>query len=199
MPHVLPSDAEKFPLYKSIESKVSLPIAYRTRQCDTITVPPATLFAWRLGVKNAPEKPRWIVIGFQTEKTGDATKYPAIFDHANLKNMHVTLNSTIYPAVDYNLSFANQQFSRVYGDASLFGVKYFGMDELITRSNISPVDYKSLFPLFVFDVSKQSEKLKSSVVDVQIRAIFSEAVPAGTQAYAVVISDKLLSFLSHGK
>jgi len=42
----------------------------------------------------------------------------------------------------------------------------------------------------VFDVSKQSEKLKSSVVDVQIRAIFSEAVPAGTQAYAVVISDK---------
>jgi len=49
MPHVLPSDAEKFPLYKSIESKVSLPIAYRTRQCDTITVPQTTLFAWRLG------------------------------------------------------------------------------------------------------------------------------------------------------
>jgi len=157
MPRVLPSDAEKFPLYKSIESKVSLPIAYRTRQCDTITVPQATLFAWRLGVKNAPEKPRWIVIAFPTEKTGDATKNPAIVDHANLKNMYVMLNSTRYPVVDCNLSFANQQFSRVYGDASLFGIKYFGMDGLITRSNISPVDYKSLFPLFVFDVSKQSE------------------------------------------
>ena len=33
------------------------------------------------------------------------------------------------------------------------------MDELITRSNISPADYKTLYPLFVFDVSKQSEKL----------------------------------------
>jgi len=140
MPHVLPSDAEKFPLYKSIESKVSLPIAYRTRQCDTITVTQATLFAWRLGVKNAPEKPRWIVIGLQTEKTGDETKNPAIIDHANLKNMYVTLNSTRYPAVDYNLAFANQQFSRVYSDASLFGVRYFGMDELITGSNISPMD-----------------------------------------------------------
>jgi len=73
--------------------------------------------------------------------------------------MYVTLNSTRYPGVDYNLSFANQQFSRVYGDASLFGVKYFGMDELITRCNISSVDYKSLFLLFIFDVSKQSEKL----------------------------------------
>ena len=73
--------------------------------------------------------------------------------------MYVTLNSTRYPAVDYNLAFANRQFSRVYSDASLFGVSYFGMDELITGSNISPMDYKSLFPLFVFHVSKQSEKL----------------------------------------
>jgi len=200
MPHVLPSDAEKFPLYKSIESKVYLPVAYRTRQCDTITVTQTTLFAWRLGVKNAPEKPRWVVIGFQMEKTGDETKNTAIFDHANLKNMYVTLNSTRYPAVDYSLSFANQQFSKAYADATLFGVKFFGMDELITRSNISPVDYKSLFPIVVFDVSKQSEKLKSSVVDVQIRAILNEAVPAGTQTYAVVIvmSDKLLTFQSDG-
>jgi len=41
----------------------------------------------------------------------------------------------------YNLSFANQQFSRAYGDAAVFGVRYFGMDELITGSNISLVDY----------------------------------------------------------
>ena len=72
------------------------------------------------------------------------------------------------------------------------------MDELITRSNISPADYKTLYPLFVFDVSKQSEKLKSSVVDVQIIAIFNQAVPAGTQAYAVVMPDKLLTFQSDG-
>ena len=198
VPHVLPADAEKFPLYKNIESKVSLPVAYRTRQCDTITVPQATVFSWRLGVKNAPEKPRWIIVGFQTEKGGDQTRNPAVFDHVNLKNMYVMLNSTRYPAVDYNLSFANQQYSRAYGDASNFSVRYFGMDELITRSNISPIDYKSLYPLFVFDVSKQSEKLKTSVVDVQIRAFFNQAVPAGTQAYAVVISDKLLTFQSDG-
>jgi len=198
VPHVLPADVEKFPLYKNIESKVSLPVAYRTRQCDTITVPETTVFSWRLGVKNAPEKPRWIIVGFQTEKSGDQTKNPAVFDHVNVKNMYVMLNSTRYPAVDYNIAFANQQFSRAYGDASMFGVKYFGMDELITRSNISPVDYKTLYPLFVFDVSKQSEKLKTSVVDVQVRAVFDDAVPAGTQAYAVVLSDKLLTFQSDG-
>ena len=49
----------------------------------------------------------------------------------------------------------------------------------------------------VFNVSKQSENLKTSV-DVQIRTVFNAAVPAGTQAYAVVISDKLLTFQSDG-
>jgi len=87
--HVLPAHAEKFSIYKEIESKAALPVAYRTRQCDTITVPQATTFAWRLGVINAPEKPRWIVIGFQTGKSGDQTQTPAIFDHVNLKNMYV--------------------------------------------------------------------------------------------------------------
>ena len=108
-----------------------------------MTVPEAAVYSWRLDVNNAPEKLRWIIVGFQTEQGGDQTKNPAMFDHENLKNVYVMLNATRYPAVDYNLSIANQQYSRAYGDASMFSVRYFGMDELITRSNISPIDYKS--------------------------------------------------------
>ena len=108
------------------------------------------------------------------------------------------LNSDRYPAVDYNLSFANQKFCTVYGDAALFGVKFFGMDELIILSNITPSDYKTLYPLFTFDVSKEKEKLKSSVVDIQIKENFTENVPANTRAFALVITDKMLSFQSDG-
>ena len=86
----------------------------------------------------------------------------------------------------------------VYGDAALFGVKFFGMDELITQSNITPSDYKTLYPLFTFDVSKQKEKLKFSVADIQINVNFTENVPANTRGFALVISDKMLSFQSDG-
>ena len=68
----------------------------------------------------------------------------------------------------------------------------FGMDELITQSNITPSDYKTLYPLFTFDVSKRKEKLKSSVVGIQIKANFTENVPANTRAFAPFISDKML-------
>jgi hypothetical protein len=198
MPHVTPSDMERMQLQKTIESKASLPVAYRARQCDTITVPQSTTFTWRLSVKSAPEKPRWIVVGFQTGRSGNQEHNPSIFDHCNLKNMYVMMNQERYPAVDYDLSFPNQKFSRAYRAAATFSEQYFGMNELITHGNITPVDYKDLYPLMVFDVSKQSEKLKASVVDVQIKAIFNAAVPAETQAYAVVISDKLLNLKSDG-
>ncbi|XP_065657982.1 uncharacterized protein LOC136082503 [Hydra vulgaris] len=44
MPHVIPSDLERVNLYKSIESKVKLPVTFRARQCDTITVPQSKRF-----------------------------------------------------------------------------------------------------------------------------------------------------------
>ena len=108
--HVIPADAEMFSLYKTIESRVKLPVAYRTRKCDMLSVPESTSFTWRLSVKTVPEKPRFIIVGFQTAKDGDQTKNPSTLDHVNLKNDYVTLNSDRYPAVDYNLSFSPEIF-----------------------------------------------------------------------------------------
>ena len=100
------------------------------------------------------------------------------------------LNSIRYPTTDYNISFLAQKFSRVYGDIAEFRSKFFNMDELVSNPNINPADYKSLYPLFLFDVSKQSEKLKYSTTDIQIKMHFSANVPADTLAYAVIISDR---------
>ena len=71
MPHVIPAHAEKFSIYKTIESKVKVPVACITRQCDMLSVPESTSFTWRLSVKIALEKPRFIIVGFQTAKDGD--------------------------------------------------------------------------------------------------------------------------------
>jgi hypothetical protein len=198
MPHIIPADMERMQLYKTIETKATLPVAFRARQCDTITVPQSTTFSWRLGVKTSPEKPRYIIVGFQTNRDGNQESNPSIFDHCDLKNMYIMMNQERYPAVDYNLSFPNQQFARAYYDTATLSERFYGMDQLVTQSNITPADFKELFPILVFDVSKQSERLKSGVVDIQIKASFSTAVPAGTEAFAVVVSDKMLNFQSDG-
>ena len=137
-------------------------------QCDSIPVPQTRNFTWRLSVKSAPEKPRWIIVAFQTDKSGDQLHKPSILDHCNLTNMFVMLNSRRYPEIYYDdTNFAQQKFSRVYADAAAFRTKFYNAEELISSPNITPSDYKELFPMFVFDVTKQSEKLKNSVTDIQ--------------------------------
>ena len=194
MPHVIPSDAYRLQLDKVIEKKEKLPVGYRMLQS----------FTWRLGVKSSPDIPRFIIVGFQSGKNNNQEQNPAIFDHLYIRNIYVTLNAKRYPDTDYDNDFNKNQYSRIYGDASSFRKKFFNMDELVSNSGINPPDYKNLFPLYVFDVTKQSEKLKTSVSDIHIKAFFdndpagADNPPVNTMAYAVIISDRLFHFVSDG-
>ena len=205
MPHVIPSDAYRLQLDKVIEKKEKLPVGYRMLQCDTSQVPNnQKSFTWRLGVKSSPDIPRFIIVGFQSGRNNNQEQNPAIFDHLYVRNIYVTLNAKRYPDTDYDNDFNKNQYSRIYGDASSFRKKFFNMDELVSNSGINPLDYKNLFPLYVFDVTKQSEKLKTSVSDIHIKAFFdndpagADNPPANTMAYAVIISDRLFHFVSDG-
>ena len=200
MPHVIPADEDKMKLYKIIERKEKIPVGYRMIQCDSASVPPGNIssFSWRLAVKSSPEVPRFIIIGFQQNRINNQTTNPSIFDNVDVSNIYVTLNSTRYPATDYDINFETQRFSRVYGDVADFRSKFFNMDELISNPNINPSDYKDLYSLFLFDVSKQSEKLKYSTTDIQVKMSFRGDVPVGVQVYGVIISDRLINFQSDG-
>ena len=198
MPHVMPADKDKMELYKIIERKEKIPVGYKMIQCDSASVPQATSFSWRLSVKSSPEVPRYIIVGFQNAKSNDQLKNPSLFDHVKVRNIYAMLNSMRFPTADYNISFTELDFSRVYGDAAEFRTKFYNMDDLGSNPNITPSDYKDLYPLFLFDVSKQSEKLKYSTTDIQIKMEFEEPVPANTVAYAVIISDRLINFQSDG-
>ena len=55
------------------------------------------------------------------------------------------------------------------------------------------------FPIFCFDVSKQSERLKSGVTDITLKCRFGANVPALTVAHVMMISDRKLKFKSDGE
>ena len=170
MPHVIPSDAYRLQLDKVIEKKEKIPVGHRMLQCVNTQIPNGNnTFTWRLGVKSTPDIPRFIIVGLQSGKNNLQTQNPAIFDNCNISNIYVTLNARRYPDTDYDNDFANNIFSRIYGDAASFRKKFYNMDELVSNPGIEPQEYKDLYTLFLFDVSKQSEKLKTSVSDIHIK------------------------------
>ena len=68
MPKIIPADKEKMEIFRIIEKKEKLPIAYRMIQCVSAQVSETATFNWRLSAKTSPEVPRFIIVGFQTNK-----------------------------------------------------------------------------------------------------------------------------------
>ena len=198
MPHVIPADKDNMEVYKIIERKETIPVGYTMIQCINASVPQTPLFTWDLKSTESTEVPRFNIVGFQTNKSNNQRQNPAIFNNVGVKNIYVMLNSRKYPTTDYNISFPKQKISRPYGDAALFRSKFFNLDVLLSNFNFTPLEFTDLYPLFVFDVSKQSERLKYSIINIQIKAFFDNEANAGTEVYAVIISDRLINFSSNG-
>ena len=100
------------------------------------------------------------------------------------------------PPVDMATDFTKEQYAGVNKSFNDSASRYYGIDNLLAGSGVSPATFKSLYPIHVFDVSKHSERLTEGVVDLTVRMEFSANVPANTQAYALVISDQMLKFKS---
>ena len=196
MPRVLPNDEERLSLMKTIESKSAISVAFRMHQCDTITVPQSTSFSWRLSVRTSPECPRWIIIGFQTGRANNQEKNAAVFDHCEAENVWVELNGNPYPSLQCNTDFVKQKIATAYTQISKFIPNYYG--DMYTQPSISPADFTTLYPLHVIDITKQPERIKYGVMDMNLRATFKKTVTANTQVYGLVISDRILTFQSDG-
>jgi hypothetical protein len=162
-------------------------------------VPRSRELQWRTNVLTGIEKPRWIMVGFQTDRKETQEQNPAIFDNVNLTNAYVTLNKERYPQYDIITDFPSNKYSTLYKMFDSFKKEYYGFNSLIGGTQVSFPAFKSLFPIIIFDVSRQSEKLKLGIVDMQIKFTFSEVVPANTTAYALILSDRLYYLKSDGK
>ena len=195
-PRVLPNDQTKYKLMKTIEEKKTFTVGFRQHQCDTITVGESTSFSWKLSCRTSPECPRWVIIGFQTDKAEKEITNPAIFDTCDAENVWVELNGTSYPSLPLNTDFNKRRIATAYKGIASFVQNYYGIAD--QQPGISVVDYSTLYPLHVIDLSKQPERVKFGVMDMTVRATFRTAVKASTQAYALVLSDRILKFQSDG-
>ena len=200
MPRVHPSDAKRFELYKQISSKLEVDVAFRKRQCNILELPAQiTTYDWRLGVRSAPEKPRHILIAFQNKRSNDQSKNSSQFDHADISQISIVINDTKFPARDIIADFPKHKFMQYYKMFVEFSSKYYGIDPLTSPNFVDPITYKEEYPIFYFDVSKQSERLTQSVVDIMVQMRFTKEIAEPIRAFALIISDRRMKLLSDGK
>jgi hypothetical protein len=99
VPHILLNDNErlKLKLYQTIQS--TRPLQMSLRSWDLYKYPNISKSAhniWRVRTTNPLEKPRFIIFALQSNKMNKTQANPSHFDHCQLTNLQVHLNSEIY-------------------------------------------------------------------------------------------------------
>jgi hypothetical protein len=199
VPHTKPDTVNVVALRAIIESKQTIPVYFPARTSDSFSVPQTQNFTWRVGVASGVEKPRWIIVAFQTNRTTTQEQNPAAFDHLDITCAYVTLNGEKYPLYDFVTNFTRNDYSILYEKFDDFKKECYGFNSLVGGTQVNYPAFKSLFPIVVFDVRRQGERLRSGVIDMQLKFTFANAAPANTTAYAIIISDRVYKLTSDGQ
>ena len=82
MPMVRVSDKEKIQLLKVINNQKPLTCTFRSWElCEYPFLPQNTTHSWKVKTTNKLEKPRYVIIGFQTDRKNSSNKAMSYFDH----------------------------------------------------------------------------------------------------------------------
>jgi hypothetical protein len=109
------NDKEKLKLLKVLDFREPLSCAFRNwNLCEYPVLPQITSHSWTVKSSSLLEKPRFVVIWFQTDRKNNLLNHSAYFDHCYLKNLKVYLNSEVYPYEDFHADFSNNQISIIY-------------------------------------------------------------------------------------
>lgn len=193
MPHVQVSDEAKLQLMNYIDRGADLDIPFRSFELHEYPVLRQTMsHTWNVKTSNQLEKPRWIIVAFQTDKKNKIAADMSSFDHCNLSNIKLYLNSNVYPYDNLNLNFDKRQWAILYEMYARFQESYYQKESSEPCLNLK--QFKELAPLAVIDCSHQNETLKAGSVDIRLEFETNVNVAANTSAYCLIIHDRLVTY-----
>lgn len=188
VPYVRVDDEVKLSLLKAVESDRPISLAFRRWQLyEYPSLPETTFLTWTVKTAAMMEKPRYVIVAFQTDRKNNGGKNASNFDLCSLQNIKLYLNSKYYPYdnLNGNKSLLYEMFSR-------FQSSYYvdGSDQPV----ISKKTFLEKTPMVVIDCSKQQDTLKSGTLDIRLEIQTSSAIAGKTTAYCLIIHDGLVHY-----
>lgn len=188
MPYVKVEDSVKLSLLKVINSDQPIRVPFRRWQLHEFpSLPSSQLQTWTVKTSSMTEKPRFVVVGLQSDRKDKSVKNSSQFDLCDLENVKLYLNSKYYPYD--NLNGDTSLLYHLY--SSVQSSYYLGSDDqpCLDRST-----FLSKTPIFVVDCSKQLDTLKTGSLDVRLEIQTKKDIPANTSAYCLIIHDSIIQY-----
>lgn len=188
MPYIRVEDELRLSLLKMTDSDNHLQVPFRRWQLHEYPSLPTTKFqTWTVKTSSMIEKPRYVIVAFQTGRKDQSAKNASHFDLCALDNVKLYLNSKYYPYDNLN---GNQAL--LYDFYSRFQSSYYvGSDD---QPCLDKKKFIEKSPMFVINCSKQVDTFKTGTLDVRLELQTSTAFPENTTAYCLIIYDALIQY-----
>ncbi|XP_024084824.1 uncharacterized protein LOC112127719 [Cimex lectularius] len=193
MPYLTLNDYNRLQLLRQLKKEKAILVPFRSWELYEYPLLPASQKQlWSVKTSTQLEKPRFIILAFQTNRKSNPENNASNFDHCELTSVKLFLNSKSYPYKDLNINFSTNQFGMLYYMYTNFQRSFFA--ETHPSPLLSLARYKNNGPIVVIDCTKQCESVKSGPVDVRLEFEASRAFPENTTAYCLVIHDRVLEY-----
>ncbi|XP_050503649.1 uncharacterized protein LOC126890198 [Diabrotica virgifera virgifera] len=192
--HVFPNDDMKIELMTPIKNNVPITIPFRKWELNEL--PSLTSGSrreiWSVKTTSSVERPRYVIVAFQTSKRDDIHANPTLFDHIRMSSVRLVINGEYWPNERMQLDFAKNDYAIAHYNYTEFFPSY-----TLSSTKHPILDYVAFkkYALFVFDCSKQDDtSFRSGTVDVKLEIEADSGFPAGTRAYCLIVHDSLLEY-----
>lgn len=193
VPHVKVSDKERVTFLKLLEKDRPIQLSFRNWDLyEYPLLPKTTKHTWSIKTSSQVEKPRYVVIGLQTNRKNNIGADMTQFDHCNLRDVKVFLNSTYYPYENLNVNFSENKIALLYEQYVRFQQSYYGRRP---EPLLSFKEFIEKAPLFVVDCSRQNDNVKTGpVVNIRLELESNTEFPDLTTAYCLILNDCVIEY-----
>ena len=193
IPHISVSDVEKLRLFKYLESNRDLNLAFRSWELHEYPVLQETMrHTWAVKSTSLVARPRFLIFALSTDRKNKVKKNITVFNHCNLTNFKLYLNSEMYPHGNLNLNFDTKQWAILYEMYASFQKSFYYRQH--GEPCYEPIKFHGVCPFVVVDCSRQNETLKTGAIDIRLEFETSKNIPANTTAFCLILHDRLVKY-----
>ena len=203
VPHYTASMSQQAVLSNQIVNKIPKELQYIERSVFMKEVNTQNLWNFELGTQEGINVPIWIIIGFQQQdRQSSQTENNDTFYRPSVTSAHCIIGTEKYPDSGILLNYDDDDYNQGYGEIKE-AFRALTKDDIL-QPYISDRDFRSSnnnndvgYNLYVFDIRYQKDFENAHPIKVEFK--FDKPIPAGIYGYALVLTNKKISFSSDGQ
>jgi hypothetical protein len=193
VPHIIPGLRQEAAMADLIKKRKDIQVAHRTWELHSFpALQDINKHSYTIKTATKLESPRYVILGFQTNRAGQFKKNNSQFDKCDFNNIRIYLNNERFPCENVNNNFNNNQYSTLYEMFAQFRTSYYFGEK--TETDITPEEFKNKYPLIIVDCSRQKLGFQTQAVTVRVEFDTGTPMPVNTMIHALLINDRIFTY-----